>query len=150
MLLTSKVENTYTIDQFIELGKSIGDIDYNKFSILSDRIDTNNDYSIIVALKNVIYDYEEELKKLSCTVELTIEELQKYRYKPKLLSYDLYGTVELYFIILFLNGTCDIKEFDRRTIKLITKSKLFELLESIYNAETDYINSNRTKINYQQ
>ncbi len=150
MLLTSKVEKTYTVDEFIELGKSIGDVDYNKYAILSDRISVNDNYSIIVALKNVIYDYEEELKKLACTVEMTDDEFLKYKYKPKLLSYDLYGTVELYFIILFLNNTCDIKEFNLQTIKLLKKESLMEFLEAVYNAESDYLNFNRTAINYQQ
>ena len=35
MLSTSNVEETYTVEDFIELGKDIDDIQYSKFAILS-------------------------------------------------------------------------------------------------------------------
>ena len=79
---------------------------------------------------------------------MTDDEYHKYKFKPKLLAYDLYGSVELYFTILFLNGTCNIKDFDRRVIKLIRKSDMIALLEAIYNAEQNYISSNRSAIGY--
>lgn len=147
MLSTDKIENTYTVEDFIELGKDIDDIQYSKYSILS-KASSDVKNPIIYPEHNVIYDYEEEFKKLAEKIEMTEEEFLKYRYKPKLLSYDLYGSTELYFTILFINGTCDIKDFNRKTIKLIKKSYMIELLENIYNAERNYINSNRASINY--
>ena len=81
-------------------------------------------------------------------MEMTENEFQKYRYKPKLLAYDLYGSTELYFAILFINGTCNIKDFNRKNIKLIKKADMIALLEAIYNAEQNYISTNRSSINY--
>lgn len=147
MLSTSKIEETYTVEDFIELGKSIDDIQYSKYTIFSKPIDLSNN-PIIYPENNVIYDYEEEFKTLAEKVEMTDMEFLKYKYKPKLLSYDLYGTTELYFTILFLNGTCNIKDFDRRVVKLIRKQYMIELLESIYNAEHNYLQNNRTQIGY--
>lgn len=147
MLSTNKVEETYTVEDFIELGKSLDDMQYSKFAILSKAVsDVEN--PLIFAEHNVIYDYEEEFKSLALSVEMTDAEFTKYKYKPKLLAYDLYGSTELYFTILFLNGIYDIKDFNRKNIKLIKKDNMFELLESIYNAEKNYININRSSINY--
>ena len=147
MLSTNNIEKTYTVEEFIELGKEIDDIQYSKYTILS-KPSNDIENPIIYPEHNVIYDYEEEFKKLALKVEMTDTEFLKYRYKPKLLSYDLYGATELYFTILFLNGTCNIKDFNRRTIKLIKKATMIELLESIYNAESKYISANRTAIGY--
>lgn len=147
MLSTSKIEETYTIEDFIELGKDIDDIQYYKFTILSKAASTAVN-PILYAEHNVIFDYEEEFKKLSETIEMTDEEYNKYRFKPKLLAYDLYGSTELFFAILFVNGMYNIKDFDRRTIKLIRKSTMTELLEAIYNSEKNYIASNRAAIGY--
>lgn len=147
MLSTSNVEETYTVEDFIELGKDIDDIQYSKFAILSKAAsDVAN--PLIYAEHNVIYDYEEEFKRLSLNVEMTDSEFNKYIYKPKLLAYDLYGSTELYFAILFTNGIYNIKEFNRKNIKLIKKSDMILLLEAIYNAEQNYISTNRSNIGY--
>ena len=44
-------------------------------------------------------------------VEMTAEEVIKYRYNPKLLSYDVYGTPDLGYSILLLNNMEHISEF---------------------------------------
>ena len=147
MLSTSKVEETYTVEDFIELGKDIDDIQYSKFAILSKAVSSVTN-PILYAEHNVIYDYEEEFKKLALTVEMTDNEYNKYRFKPKLLAYDVYGSTELFFPILFINGMCNIKDFDRKTIKLIRKDYMIQLLEAIYNAEKNYIDSNRSAVEY--
>ena len=147
MLSTNKVEETYTVEDFIELGKDLDDIQYSKFAILS-KAASDIANPIMYAEHNVVYDYEEELKRLSIEVEMSDTEFNKYRYKPKLLAYDLYGSTELYFAILFINGTCNIKDFNRKNIKLIKKADMIAVLEAIYNAEQNYISSNRTNVGY--
>ena len=59
MLLTTKVEETYTVEDFIELGSQIDDLQYHKFIILSKAVSNVTNY-IMFAEHNVIYDYEEE------------------------------------------------------------------------------------------
>ena len=147
MLSTNKVEETYTVEDFIELGKDIDDITYKNLAILS-KVSPDVQDPIYYAEHNVIYDYEEEFKKLSLPCEMTDDEFNKYRFKPKLLAYDLYGATELFFAILYINGICNIKDFDRRNIKLLKKSDMVELLAAIYNAEQNYINKNRSAIGY--
>ena len=78
MLSTSKVEETYTVEDFIELGKNIDDIQYYKFSILS-KAASDVENPILYSEHNVIYDYEEEFKTLSLTVEMTDTEYNKYK-----------------------------------------------------------------------
>ena len=80
---------------------------------------------------------------------MTNEEFRKYKYKPKLLAYDIYGATELYFIILAINGIkyIDVKAFDKRKLRLPKANDLANIVTAIYNAETTYLNANRNSLN---
>lgn len=98
----------------------------------------NGGFKFIV--KNVLDDYMYELKKLSISIELNNDEIVKYNYKPKLLSADIYGMTDLYYIILLLNGVCNIKEFhDINPIRLIPADTLGDYLSSISTNESKNI-----------
>ena len=120
-------EKTSSIQEFISF-KNDTDISYNNLSF-RDKYD-----NIIYPIKNIIDDYEEELMELTIDVELSESEYIKYRYKPKLLAYDIYGEGELDFIIMKLNTICNMKEFDMKRLKLIKLNDLDNFLTSIFNA----------------
>ena len=122
-------EETYTVDQFIDAGSSTI-ISYNNLSYIQTMSNWNK-----APFFNVINDYIDELVSFSCTIELTDAELQKYLYKPKLLCKDIYGNPELYFIVLRLNNMADVKQFNRRKIKLLPKTSMDTAISLIYNAE---------------
>lgn len=133
-------EKTATIEEFIDM-KGTDDITYSQFSILVKCIGKNS--VVQYAQDNIIYDYLDELNESAVEYEMTDDEFVKYRYKPKLLAYDLYGSTEIYFVIMALNGMCNIKDFNKRKLKLLYRSRLLELLNEIYSAESEYIKYNR-------
>lgn len=91
-------------------------------------------------VKNVLDDYLYELKKLSVSIELNNDELVKYNYKPKLLSADIYGMTDFFYIILLINGICNVKDFhDINPIKLIPSDTLGDYLSSITTNESKNI-----------
>lgn len=137
-------EKASSVEDFINMGDS-DEVTYNNFSILVKCIGENS--MIQYAQDNIIYDYLTELKEKAIDYTLNDNEYVKYRYKPKLLSYDIYGTTELYFVIMALNGMCNIKDFNKRKLKLLFKGDLLNLLNDIYSAESDYIRYNRTHLN---
>lgn len=120
----------HTLSEFVEAGKNkvaplYGDWCY---------VDSYNNINFTV--KNVLDDYLFELKKLATNVYLEDKDISKYNYKPKLLSADIYGTTELDYIILLLNGICNVKEFhDINPIKLIRKDDLLSYLSNINTSE---------------
>lgn len=128
-------ETTSTIEDFISAGRRIS-ISYDALSY-KERLSNGTE----IAILNVVNDYMEEFKKLLATVQLDEKQYRKYRFKPKLLAYDLYGNPELYYIILLLNGIIDIKEFDLRIVKLLKIDHMNVLLSYIYNAEKKDIDS---------
>lgn len=137
-------ERTATVEDFIDMGDT-DDITYANFSILVKCIGENS--IVQYAQDNIIYDYLPELNERTVTLTMTDNEFIKYRYKPKLLAYDLYGSTEVYFVIMALNGMCNIKDFNKKKLKLLYKSDLLELLNEIYSAESNYILYNRVHLN---
>ena len=125
-------EYTSTIEQFISY-KNDDTISYDLLSF-KDKYD-----NIIYPVMNIIDDYIEELTNLSIKVTLSDSEYLKYRYKPKLLARYIYGNAELDFLILRINGICNMKEFNSKVINLISRDDLDLFLKSVYNANKEAI-----------
>ena len=134
-------ENTVTIAEFIDSGASVT-MSYNVLSFI-DILSNGTEATIL----NVLNDYMQELRQISFKVRLNNKEYYKYAYKPKLLSFDLYGTTELYFIILLLNDMADVKEFTKNPIYLPKPSLLSDFLTNVYNAERVDISEYNSKRN---
>ena len=126
---------TYTLEQFI-LMKTSDTMTYSNFSIY-DKI---GDLKVID--HNLIDDYVSELVQLSKIVQLSDEEWKKYRYFPDLLAYDVYGSVQLDFIVLAANDIIDPKDFNFKKLRLPMASVLAELLNEIYNSNSNYMAKN--------
>lgn len=137
----SEPTKTYTLNQFINL-KSIDTITYANYAVLNRSIDHP---TLVYAIDNLIYGYMDEFKEKRKICTLTLEQKLMYAYKPKLLAYDVYGSTEVYFVILALNGMCNLKEFDldEQKLYLLTPSDMNDLLAQIYNAEKEFRKLNR-------
>lgn len=133
--LNNDPNKTSTIEEFI-LFKDDNTFSYHNMSF-RDKYD-----NISYPIKNIIDDYKDELMELVLDdVNLTDAEYLKYRYKPRLLANDIYDNPDLDFIILAINGICNMKEFDSRVIKLIKLNDLNDFLTSIFNANKDDIDT---------
>lgn len=128
---------TYTLQDFINM-RNIDDMTYYNFSILE----------VINGVQhlnhNLVEDYLSHLLSTCETVPLSDTEYKRYKYRPDLLAYDLYGSVQLDFVLLLLNDMIDPKEFDVKTVKLPYASILNTFLNDIYSKESSYINQNRS------
>ena len=127
---------TYTLDDFISM-KISDDMTYYNFSILEvidgvEHLDSN-----------LVEIYLEELKSQCIPVQFSEEELKKYKYNADLLAYDLYGSVQLDFVILLLNDMYDPKEFTKKNVILPHSSTLSKFLNDVYSKEEGYIQQNR-------
>lgn len=130
---------TATLADFVSAGGN-DDMIYRNFSI----IEMNNGIELIDHC--LIDDYLTELKKISTLVTgLTDRERIRYRYSPDLLAYDVYGSTQLDFIILAVNGIATPTEFTMKgNLYLPKNSVLKSFLSMVYNAETEYLNLNRS------
>lgn len=141
-MINTDPAKTHTVEDFIDM-KSNDDYTY---AIMALYMQSIVDKTVIYSSDNVLYTYLKELKSYSIKYTFTEDEYYKYRFRPKLLAYDIYGSTELYFIILALNDMCNIKDFNKRTLNLLYKSDLSDLLSQIMETETNRLSLNRKAI----
>jgi hypothetical protein len=144
---TSNPELANTIDDFIASGKDAPLLTYYNFSILQVEYSDDKKIEVQFTSDNLVNDYLDILKEAAQKVQLTEQEKRKYYYNPDLLSYDLYGTTELDFVIMIMNGVISNNEFAIPTLLLIPKTELVNTLSRIYNSEQNYLIINRNRYN---
>lgn len=138
---TTDPSKMHTLEEFIDAGKASSTITYYTTSILDG---TNG---INYTINNVVFDYMDELKSLREPVKLTAAQYNFYKYDGVyLLSYDLYKTRDLAYLIMALNGIYNPKDFTMNPLYVIRPSALSEMLNAICNAEKEYLDLNRSKM----
>lgn len=91
-----------------------------------------NDISIIrYPIFNRLELYKNDLVNESVRVKLSDIEYSKYKYKPELLSYDLYNYTDLYFILMYINNIYSVKDFKFKELYVIPPDILFTLLSKM-------------------
>ena len=143
---------THTLSDFIEF-KEADEIAYKNFTVRRNEVIYNkreratNEKKIEHAIfydTNVLDFYLDELKAISLRVDtFTPDEINEYKYHPDRLAYHLYGSTQLDYIILLVNGIIDPKEFDFRRgyIYLPKAVDLLEFLSRVRNTEEAWITS---------
>ena len=129
-----------SVQDFIALRTS-DEITYYNYSIV-EYLDVGFDMFVT----NLLYDYQDELEDIAVTVSLTPIEQAKYKYKPYLFAYDVYGSTEAKFVIMMLNNIIDPKEFDFEKVKVIRYGDLITILNRMQAVNEDYMNNNRSKL----
>ena len=130
-MIAGNSENIYTLSDFIR-EYSVEDLRVDAFHLKEVFFQNGMMHKIVVNGDNIADKYSAELEENKKIVEFTTKEYYKYRYNPKLLSYDVYGTTELWFFILMANEIYTITEFDLRKVKMFDAaiiSKLNRMLE---------------------
>ena len=122
-----------TLDDFIK-SKSTGELNFCNFDIQ----DISMDKEIFMS-RNVLNDYIDDVSEKCVLLHLSDRELYEYKYRPRLLSYKLYGDPHYYYILLLLNNMCDEKQFNRKSIKILRSDDMINVLSAIYNANMDLI-----------
>ena len=125
-MISGNSENIYTLNDFIR-EYSVEDLRVDAFHLKEVFFQSGMSHKIIVNGDNIADKYSVELEENKKIVEFSTKEYYKYRYNPKLLSYDIYGTTELWFFILMANEIYTITEFDFRKVKLFDTSIIMKL-----------------------
>lgn len=118
-----------SIQAFIN-DKPIISTDYATMSFTEER------ERIRFAVGNIVTDdYYPELKAKCVRVHLSDDDIMKYKYRPKMLAYDIYDNTELYYVILRVNDLYNVKDFNlsKKYIYLPSKKVLKEFLADIHN-----------------
>jgi hypothetical protein len=132
-----------TIQDIISAGKELKMC--NRELSLKSVLVNSADEKYIVNMSNLFEKYYELLLENTVIVVLTDEEYLKYRFKPKVLSYDLYGTKELHYLLLRLNYVYSVINFDFKELRVFN-TNIIALLNEIMILENDTLIENEVDI----
>ena len=80
--------------------------------------------------------------------ELSQEEMRKYRYNPKRLSFNLYGTTSYWWSIIFANQIHSLTEFDfsrDNVIKVFTREGI-SAFSTVLSVDKTFISENQSEV----
>ena len=135
----SRHNNRSTIQSVINEGLE-SKLNIKELSI-KDVIVNSAGEKFVVNMFNLYEKYYEILLDYTTTVVLDEKEYMKYRFKPKLLSYDLYGTKELHYMLLRLNYMYSVVNFDLREIRVFTRNVIPLINEIMIIESEEFIDS---------
>lgn len=93
----------------------------------------------------ILDKYQKILDQFKSTREFSKEEFEHYKYNPKALSYELYNTTELWFLLLHVNNMYSPIEFTKNPCNVYT-SDIINTLNEILNIEIDVKNLNNEDV----
>ena len=95
--------------------------------------------TIRIPYSSVLSKYKDYLNTIVVNIELDEKEKEKYSYRPKLLSQDLYGTTELWDGLLLINNAKSLIDFkiEDNKVKVYDPAELKAYLDEIIICEKD-------------
>ena len=119
-----------TISEQIEKNNE-KEISYRSLHSVARIHDVSSNVVITVPYLSLMNKYRYLLDAITVTYILDEELQMHYRYKPKTLSEDLYGTVDLWFELLRLNHMRSIIDFTPKKVKVYDPDKIRSFINEI-------------------
>lgn len=134
-----------TIDQFIqtEQNKSVKYPNYYYQKVISE-----DDLQVIMNYQSIMDRYVQYIRDYITEIELSQEEMRKYRYNPKRLSFNLYGTTSYWWSIIFANQIHSLTEFDfsrDNVIKVFTREGI-SAFSTVLSVDKTFISENQSEV----
>jgi hypothetical protein len=114
-LQTFPPDNANYIDDFIDAGQNLA-FGHEKYML---KYQTEQS-KIVVPMQSLVQKYRGAFRKYIVEYEMTDKEFERWKYNPKRMCKEMYGTPELWTEILFINHMVGITEFKKQTVKLYT------------------------------
>ena len=130
------------LSEFGSYAKSL-DISHGKLHLKSKLNISEN--SIIVNSTSLGNKYWDFILKTTYKTTLTDREFIEYRYQPKKYCYHMFGTTELWSLLLKVNNMTSISEFNTKKFLTFHES-IFTVLNEIIILEDDAIAENTASL----
>lgn len=114
------------------------EINYDTLHPKANIYDNQSGRTIIIPYESLMNKYKDFLSGLIISEELTEEQKRNYWYKPKTVSFEIYGTTELWDVILILNNAFNIVQFTPNVLKYYDPENLKEYINEIMILEGMY------------
>lgn len=93
--------------------------------------DKSSGDTIRVPYLSLTQKYADILSQYVTIAKYTEVQFNKYQYRPKLLSQDIYGTTELWASLLQLNGMISVLEFNKPYVKIYDPNVILDVLNEL-------------------
>jgi hypothetical protein len=97
----------------------------------------NENDKIRIPYSSVTNKYKDYLSNIIIDADLTEDELLMYRFNPKRLSEDIYGTTQLWNDILIINNCVSVRQFDLDRVKIYDPEEFKSYLNEIMIIEKE-------------
>ena len=119
-----------TIPEQVSLAKDM-EISYRTLHPSLVISNVKDDDVIRVPYSSIINKYKDFLSTIVVEIKLDDAMREKYMYKPKMVSNELYGTTELWSEILILNNAYSVIEFTPRVLKCYDPNRFKSFINEI-------------------
>ena len=127
-------QKTATLDAF-RACQSTDDPSFSNFSFKDQWWYPYLNENIIFCSYNVVSDYLDDIRTEYCSdYTMTDSEFIRYKYRPKLFTFDKYNCMELGYMILLINDMYSFKQFTQQKIIAPGVNGMKLLCERIFNA----------------
>lgn len=100
---------------------------------------------LVINFQSILTDYWYYLQQHIMILKFTDSQYRRYRFRPKTLSYDLYGTIELAPLILQINSICSTSEFDLKSVKIFD-AEIKSFINEVFNKEKVKMQANEAEV----
>lgn len=119
-----------TVPEQVSLAKDM-EISYRTLHPSLVISNVKDDDVIRVPYSSIINKYKDFLSTIVVEIKLDDAMREKYMYKPKMVSNELYGTTELWSEILILNNAYSVIEFTPRVLKCYDPNRFKSFINEI-------------------
>lgn len=119
-----------TIEELINWGKT-QEISYRNLHGEVYINNLSNNEVIRIPLNSVMGEYRYFLEPYTIEITMSDDELYLYQYKPKSLSFKLYGTTELWSTLLMINNCISKIDFDKKKIKVLDPKRIKAFINEV-------------------
>ena len=119
-----------TIDDLIQWGKR-QEVSYRNLSGNALIENKMKNETIRIPLNSIMSEYRYFLEPYTVEIEINDEELVLYQFKPKSLSYKLYGTTELWAVLLMINNCISKIDFNKKKIKVLDPKRIMSFINEV-------------------
>lgn len=136
---TVNLDNYDSSSEYSSMTDSIIDSKENKLSLknLSHRINYNNE--MLLYDENIFYNYKNYLTQFRIAIEID----ESFYYKPELLSKEIYGTPDLWFLIMWMNDEIQSPMDFNKPIIWVFDPEYINVLNKIIESNKEKLEKNK-------
>lgn len=133
-----------TIDDCVQYGKDL-ELSHSKLFIKT-PIAIGEDKLIISNYTSILTQYMDYIRGSLVDYTISDEDMMVFKYKPKYFCLQMYGTMELWSLLLRVNNMTSIMDFKKKNIKIFNELLIFDIINEILILEKDRIEKNNDEV----